>query len=408
MAAETTAGVTRTARRPVLVLQRIDRLAVIIAIIGLALTGLPQKFASASWAHGAFVLLGGIESARILHRFFALLLIAGAAFHVGAFLYRRIVTHERREAAGNAVAKALQQILINLGLRRADSTDYRFVLRLEYWVLVISVLLMIITGLVLWKPVVVTNVLPAVTIPLFLSLHGDHALALIVFLVVWRIGIAVLWRPKPLGVEPAADDSGISQRRRSFMPVALAVFGVLAVILGLYITSSQTAISTVLPRSEEVFAPQAIPEAGDANVGAALWQTLRCAFCHGEYAEGGSEGQPALRGTGLSFEAFYHQVRVASGDMPAFSAEELPDGYVLHLYTWLTQTMADATPEASPIEVTADATAEATAQSAAEPTQEPTEAATAVPPTEVPPTAAPATEAPTDRGPIATPTEEEA
>lgn len=318
------------------ILPRLARLVIVIALIGLAVTGLPQRYAGELWAHYAFVLMGGIESARILHRFFALLLIAEVLYQIAAFFYRRLVLKTRLTASGNALIAAIRQSLANLGIGKAEQ-DTAFVLRLEYWVLAISAVLMILTGLALWKPVAVTSVLSADTIPLFRSLHSDHALALVIFLVLWRIGIALLWRPKrPADPAPTASSGEIASRRRVFIPVAVALIGVVAIALFAFISSTQTAITTVVPRQAVIYAPQSMPESGDPNIGAALWGTLRCAFCHGAEANGGIDGEPALRGTQLTLIDFYEQVRQGQGDMPAFSAEDLPDPYVLHLYTWLT------------------------------------------------------------------------
>jgi hypothetical protein len=44
-----------------------------------------------------------------------------------------------------------------------------------------------------------------------------------------------------------------------------------------------------------------------------------------------------LRNPDLTFEAFYEQVRIGRGEMPTFTEEELPDGYLVHLWAWITQ-----------------------------------------------------------------------
>ena len=76
-------------------------------------------------------------------------------------------------------------------------------------------------------------------------------------------------------------------------------------------------------------------DAGDAAVGKAIWPTLRCGFCHGEDGTGLKE-VPSLRGTDVSFEKFFAQVRNGDGNkMPAFNRGEIPDSYLLHLWTWL-------------------------------------------------------------------------
>ena len=67
----------------------------LVTFIGLALTGLPQKYASEPWAQSMIVALGGIESARIIHRFLATLLMAEAIYHGGVLSYKLFVLGQR-------------------------------------------------------------------------------------------------------------------------------------------------------------------------------------------------------------------------------------------------------------------------------------------------------------------------
>jgi hypothetical protein len=235
-----------------------------------------------------------------------------------------------------------KQVLQDFGLRTPRvQPNPRFAHRLEYGFLFISAILLILTGLVLWNPIMVTSMLPGGVVPAAHSIHSHQALLLVLFLVVWRLCIVLLWRPQrdmTDGTEQSllpAEKAG--NRRRRFLPAAVLV--VILSTAGVFwlLTSERTAIDTVPRRQAVVFAPQVIPDEGDAAVGAALWSTLRCAFCHGEQATGGPNGEPALRNTGITFDAFFQQVRTGSGDMPAFGSTELPDGYLVHLWAWLTQ-----------------------------------------------------------------------
>ncbi|MBL8165608.1 MAG: hypothetical protein JNJ61_26730, partial [Anaerolineae bacterium] len=72
-------------------MQRIERLVLTVALVGLIVSGLPQRYLGEPWANALVVLGGGIESLRILHRFFALLLLGEALYHVLALGYRRFV-----------------------------------------------------------------------------------------------------------------------------------------------------------------------------------------------------------------------------------------------------------------------------------------------------------------------------
>jgi len=145
--------------------------------------------------------------------------------------------------------------------------------------------------------------------------------------------------PQPLPAEV------IAKRKRRFWPYAIVMTILLTAGLIRFLTLEDTAIKTVPRQDIVVFAPEITLEVGDASVGESMWPTLRCARCHGDTAAGGKDA-PALRGTNLSFEVFFHQVRVGKTDkMPAFSAGEVPDAYLLHLWTWLKQ-KPTATPTA--------------------------------------------------------------
>ncbi|MCA9904783.1 MAG: cytochrome c, partial [Anaerolineae bacterium] len=161
---------------------------------------------------------------------------------------------------------------------------------------------------------------------------------------VWRFAIIFLWRPQRQQLMADRDasasarpENAIASRRRVVLPIALVIGALLMLGVLWFAFGEQTAIDTVPRQQAVIFAPQVMPDSGDPNVGAVLWPTLRCAFCHGDEANGGPNGEPALRNTTVPFDAFYEQVRVGKGDMPAFSGEDLPDGYLLHIWAWLSQ-----------------------------------------------------------------------
>jgi len=324
--------------------QLIERFVLFVALIGLILTGLPQRYTTEWWANILFVLGGGVESLRILHRIFAALLLAEAIYHVLAVLYSRFVIGQglvMLPGMGDFRA-LLSRVLSNFGGNSASAPSYQFILKFEYLLVSLSVLVLGITGIILWNPIAATKALPGAAIPVARSVHSDHAMLFIVALVLLRIGIALLWRPNRAEIfadqpAPALSDAILRARRQRFMPVLVVVAVVLAGGLLWYLTSEQTAINTVPRRESVIFAPQALPEMGDPHIGEVLWGTLRCAFCHGANGEGGTRDEPAIRGATVSFAAFFEQVRVGQGEMPSFSSSELPDGYLVHLWAWLTQ-----------------------------------------------------------------------
>lgn len=323
--------------------QRIERLVLVVSLIGLSLTGLPQKYSTESWAHTLIIIGGGIESLRILHRVFALLLMAEAVYHVLSIAYRVLVIRLRPVMLPGLrdVTAFFGRIAANLGLRREESApSYQFVLKFEYLLLVISGIVLIITGLMLWNPIRTTAALPGEAIPAAQTIHSNQALLTIVILMLLRLGITLLWHPNRAELmtahaPKAASLEQIKHRRRIFIPIALVIAVIAAGAVIAFITGEQTAITTVPRRRAVIYAPQTLPTSGDPQIGAVLWGTMRCGFCHGENGEGGIRGEPTLRPPEISYAAFYEQVRIGRGEMPAFTNRELPDGYLVHLWAWL-------------------------------------------------------------------------
>lgn len=345
--------------------QRFEHFVLLVVFFGLALTGLPQKYANEAWGQALIRFWGGIESTRILHRFLAVLLMVEAAYHIGAVCYRLFVLRKGATLLPRLrdLRDARDWALHNLGLRRERPKMPRYNVnnKLEYWLTAIGIVILIVTGYMLWNPIATTNALPGEAIPVARVVHGEQAVLLVLLVVIWH-GYNVLIRRFNLSMftgrlsrramledhaeeleriesgaqTPTAAPEEIRRRSRIFWPIAGAAAILVGALLYSFVTFEQTAITTV-PRPEvPIFAPQTTLIEGDASVGAAVWHTVRCAICHGPEAEGGPEGAPALRGTRVSFLAFYRQVRSGSDRMPAFRPEELPDPYLLHLYTWLT------------------------------------------------------------------------
>ncbi len=346
--------------------QRFEHLLLLVAVLGLALTGLPQLFSGESWARFLIRALGGIESVRLLHRFLASLLVVEVIYHIGRVCYQLWVL--RRPATMLPTRRDLldlsESILHSLGRRRdlPRMPRYNFRNKLEYLLVAVSLIILLITGFMLWNPVATTAALPGDTIPAARVVHGNQALLLILIVTVWHLYNVLIRRfnlsmftgklsrralLEEHGEELDALEQGvvfvsplsvetITRRKRLFWPVAAILTLLLAGGLVWLVTFEQTAITTVPRQSAVIYAPNASLQAGDPHVGAALWSTLRCAFCHGPQAGGGTA--PALVNTDLTFDQFYQQIRKGSDKMTAFQPTELPDAYISHLWAWLNAT----------------------------------------------------------------------
>jgi len=106
-------------------------------------------------------------------------------------------------------------------------------------------------------------------------------------------------------------------------------------------TSTPPPTATPQPTSTPQPTRTPLPAQPSAAVGAALWPNLECSDCHGARAQG--DLGPKLAGTGLSVDAVLLRVRTGKGVMPAFSADEVSDLEMQHVYAWL-RSMALPTP----------------------------------------------------------------
>jgi cytochrome b subunit of formate dehydrogenase len=352
--------------------QRMEHILLLTTFIGLAVTGLPQKYAAEQWAKALIGLLGGIESVRIIHHFLATLLMAEAIFHGGVISYKLYVLGRRATMIPglNDARDVIQWIAFNLGLRKQHPhmPRYNFGEKAEYLAVVWGTIVMAITGFMMWNPITTTKLLSGTVIPAARAAHGAEALLAVLSIIIWHLYSVLVPRFNRAmftgkitrarmeeehaaeldeiasgETEPLPPPDVIAKRKRRFWPYAVVMTIILTSGLIWFITFEDTAITTVPRQNIVVFEPQVTLEAGDAATGAAIWPTLRCARCHGDTAEGvpadaGVGAAPGLRGLTQTFEEFYAQVRAGVPDkMPAFSAGEIPDSYLLHLWTWLRQ-----------------------------------------------------------------------
>jgi mono/diheme cytochrome c family protein len=256
----------------------------------------------------------------------------------------------------------IQFVLHNLGLRKDHPRmpRYNFGEKAEYLAVVWGTLIMIITGFMMWNPVATTDFLPGAAIPIARTAHSYEAILAVLSILIWHMYNVHLKRfnrsmftgkiPQEVMEEEhyeelEAIEKGeahleipadiLAKRKRRFFPYALGMSLLLGAGLVFFVTFESSSIETV-PRQERVIlAPIATPEGGQAALGKELWQTVRCANCHGEDAQGIEGIAPAIKGTEITFQEFYAQVRLGKGEMPGFGAGEIPDGYLRHIWSWL-------------------------------------------------------------------------
>ncbi len=171
--------------------QRIEHLIVMLLFTVLAVTGFPQKFYETRWAAAVVNAIGGLDRVRYLHRMAGILFSVATVFHIVAVtalaLMRRTgmtMVPTRRD-----FTDAIQQIGWYLGLAkepaRFDRFDYRQ--KFEYWGMLIGSFLMVVTGLILYLPLLFTRTFPGELVPVARVAHSNEGLMAFLVIIVWHI-----------------------------------------------------------------------------------------------------------------------------------------------------------------------------------------------------------------------------
>lgn len=346
--------------------QRFEHIVLLVTFTGLALTGLPQKYAAEAWAKTMIDLMGGVESVRIVHRILATILMAESIYHGGIISYKLYVLGRRATMIPGLrdIRDVIQWIGFNLGIVREHHhlPKYNFGEKVEYLAVVWGTIVMVITGFMLWNPIATASIFPGEVIPAARLAHGAEALLAVLSILIWHMYNVHIRRfnrsmftgklsreamEEEHGEELAAIERGeqiptppaevVARRKRRFWPYAVAMTILLVGGLIFFVTFEQSAITTIpRPRSIEGQVLTISAEAGNVEEGETLWAALPCQGCHGDLAQGGVGSlNVALAGTTLSIEQFAANIRRGPADMPAFPPEQVNEQQIADLYVWL-------------------------------------------------------------------------
>lgn len=169
--------------------QRWEHLLLIVSFTVLLLTGLPQKY-FASWGHQILTTPERLLLIRQVHHVFAVLLTLEVVYHLGRGVYLLV----NRRLPGEIfptwqdLKDAWQMIryLLFLTDKKPKFGKYNFEQKFTYWFLFLGIGIMVVTGFILWFPILVTRVFPGGFIPAAQLAHSSEAIAAAIFVVIWH------------------------------------------------------------------------------------------------------------------------------------------------------------------------------------------------------------------------------
>ncbi|MDM8529225.1 hypothetical protein QUF58_13600 [Anaerolineales bacterium HSG24] len=174
--------------------RRIEHVIMFTTFITLAFTGLPQKYHNMVWAQQSILAMGGIEIVRVIHRIAATLMIAGSIYHlILAFIiifynrdFRQVLDVFPSLKDGQDV---IQNFKYFLGLNKEKPKFGRFsyIEKFDYWAVFWGMFIMAGSGLILWFPILVTQYLPGIIIPISKVAHSDEAMLAVSAIAIWHM-----------------------------------------------------------------------------------------------------------------------------------------------------------------------------------------------------------------------------
>ena len=182
----------------------------LVSFLMLAATGLPLKYAAASWAPKLMAIWGGPHTAGILHRISAVVTFGYFGVHLLGALYDMIVKHERGYLWGwrSMVPQPadVRDFIANIGyflyLRQRPKFDrWTYWEKFDYLAVFWGVGMIGATGLMLWFPGPFTHLVPGWVLNAAYVAHSDEALLATGFIFLFHFFHTHL-RPQTFPMDP--------------------------------------------------------------------------------------------------------------------------------------------------------------------------------------------------------------
>lgn len=194
--------------------------------IVLVVTGLSQKFHSLDISLWLIFHLGGIDYVRLIHRYAGMVFLGVTALHI----ITGIVCIAAKKWPPSMVinkkdfSDAIHNIRYYLGVETqpAICDRYSYKQKFEYWGVLISSVVMVFSGIILWFPVFLTQFLPGEIIPAAKVIHTNQGFLMFLIIALWHIYNSI-FSPDVFPLDKSIFTGYISQERMALEhPIELA------------------------------------------------------------------------------------------------------------------------------------------------------------------------------------------
>jgi len=170
---------------------RLQHLALTILLTVLAVTGFALMYHENSLAQWIIRMEGGVHNRGIVHRVAAVLLMANLVHHIVFMLFSREGKPELRRLfiTKRDIDDFLQSLRYNLGTAAEYPRfgKYGYKEKLQYWGAAAGIVLIALTGFMLWGEEFSMRLFPKFVLDLALIVHGYQGLLAFLILFLWHL-----------------------------------------------------------------------------------------------------------------------------------------------------------------------------------------------------------------------------
>ncbi|CUS99714.1 formate dehydrogenase subunit gamma [Candidatus Kryptonium thompsonii] len=170
---------------------RIQHFLLMVSVTLLIITGFALKYHNTWLGRFLIFLEGGFEARGTLHRISAVLLFITAVYHLIYIIFTREERAEFKELLPmkKDFSDFVESVRYDIGKNEKPPMygRYSYKEKIQYWFFFLFVVLMILSGIVLWFHNYFFGVLPKWFFDLSQALHSATATLIITFLVLWHL-----------------------------------------------------------------------------------------------------------------------------------------------------------------------------------------------------------------------------
>lgn len=170
---------------------RLQHILLALSVTGLALTGLAYRYYATPFGKFLLTIEGGFGSRGVLHRVFAGMLAAAAAWHIFRIVFTRTGHEDFMQSMpepGDG-RRWIEALKAKFAGKPYDAEWGRYTLgqKVQYWAVATGTLLMLGTGAILLTGDNAVAAMPKWIVDMLRVAHGGEGVELMIFIVLWHL-----------------------------------------------------------------------------------------------------------------------------------------------------------------------------------------------------------------------------